>query len=82
MSKKVVVYSKPGCGQCVFTKRHLEDSGIDFKEIDITKNNEGLARVKSLGYSGLPVVEYEDIHFNGYQANELDKVINLVKKGD
>lgn len=80
MSKKVVVYSKPGCGQCIFTKKHLEDNGINFKEINVTKDSEGLARVKSLGYSGLPVVEYEDIHFNGYQANELDKVINLAKK--
>ena len=80
MGKEVVVYSKPGCGQCIFTKKHLEDKGIDFKEVDVTKNSEGLERVKSLGYSGLPVVEYEDIHFNGYQANELDKIISLVKK--
>ena len=80
MSKKVVVYSKPGCGQCIFTKKHLEDKGVNFKEVDVTKNSEGLERVKSLGYSGLPVVEYKDIHFNGYQANELDKVISLVKK--
>ena len=80
MGKEVVVYSKPGCGQCIFTKKHLEDKGIDFKEVDVTKNSEGLERVKSLGYSGLPVVEYEDVHFNGYQANELDKIISLVKK--
>lgn len=80
MGKEVVVYSKPGCGQCIFTKKHLADRGVDFKEVDITKDSEGLSRVKSLGYSGLPVVEYEDIHFNGYQANELDKIISLVKK--
>ena len=80
MNKEITVYSKPGCGGCTFTKRHLEDNGVDFKEIDVTKDSEGLARVKSLGYSGLPVVEYKDIHFNGYQPNELDKVINLVKK--
>ena len=80
MNKEITVYSKPGCGQCIFTKKHLEDKGIDFKEVDVTKDSEGLSRVKSIGYSSLPVVEFEDIHFNGYQADELDKVINLAKK--
>lgn len=80
MNKEITVYSKPGCGGCIFTKKHLADKGVNFKEVDVSKDNEGLARVKSLGYSGLPVVEYEDIHFNGYQPNELDKVINLAKK--
>ena len=82
MNEKITVYSKPGCGGCTFTKKHLEDKGVDFKEVDVAKDSEGLSRVKSLGYSSLPVVEFEDIHFNGYQADELDKVINLAKKED
>ena len=78
--EKITVYSKPGCGMCVFTKKHLEKSGVDFHEVDVTQDSDGLAHIKSLGYSGLPVVKFGNVHFNGFNPAELDKIIISVKE--
>lgn len=77
---KVVVYSKPGCGMCTFTKEYLKKKGVEFEEVDVTKKLEGLTHIKSLGYSGLPVVEFKDVHFNGFKPQELDKIVSEIEK--
>ena len=80
MNEKITVYSKPGCGGCTFTKEYLKKKGVEFEEIDVTKKPEGLTHIKSLGYSGLPVVEFKDIHFNGFNPQELDKIVSAIEK--
>lgn len=56
---KVTVYSKPSCVACDATKRLLTKLHILHTVIDITEDAEALAYVKSLGYSGAPVVVVE-----------------------
>ena len=53
---EVIVYSKPNCMQCEFTKRWLHENGIPYTAYDVTKNERYVNRVIQLGYQNLPVV--------------------------
>ncbi|WBL18481.1 glutaredoxin family protein [Citricoccus sp. NR2] len=57
-----VLYSQPGCGPCIGLERALKSAGAAYNKIDITQDADALARVRSLGYSGTPVIE---IHQDG-----------------
>lgn len=77
MSKKVVVYSKAGCGQCQFTKKYLEKLEVDFEERNLTDNPEWGVEVQALGFQSLPVVLVEGQEpFHGFQPNLLSKLVN------
>lgn len=74
-NKKVVVYSKPNCMQCNFTKKYLEDKGIPYEVKDIAENEAAIEEVKSLGFSSLPVVLAEGLEaFNGFRPDMLNQL--------
>lgn len=76
MSKSVIVYSKPGCGQCMFTKKFLERHALAFEEKDVQKSEDALNEVKAMGFSSLPVVVIEgEEPFNGYRADRLQALV-------
>lgn len=76
---KVTVFSKPACGQCEATKRHLNKLGVEYDVVDLTQDPESLARVKSMGHSQAPVVEYGGISFAGFQPDLLNELAENVK---
>lgn len=73
------LYTKKGCGQCVATKRFFETNEIEYKEIYVDsgteEGNEGLARVKELGYLAAPVVETDGQHWSGFQYDKLQTLV-------
>jgi len=71
----VIVYSKPNCMQCQFTKKYLENKGIPFEEKDVEQNAEAIDEVKKMGFSSLPVVIAEGIEaFNGFRPDLLNRL--------
>lgn len=71
----IIVYSKPNCMQCQFTKKYLENKGIPFKEKDIDQDVEAVDEVKKMGFSSLPVVIAEGIEaFNGFRPEMLNRL--------
>lgn len=73
----VIVYSKPNCMQCQFTKKYLENKGIPFEVKDIEQNEKAIDEVKQLGFSSLPVVIAEGIEaFNGFRPDMLNRLSN------
>lgn len=57
-------------------KRWLEIKGIDYNEIDISKNQEGMDKLVSSNRTSLPVVEIEDEFVD---LNEYNDIIELIK---
>lgn len=53
---KLTVYTKPGCQQCIATKKTLERDGHEVAFVDITQDADAEATVRGLGYQSLPVV--------------------------
>lgn len=76
MSKEnIVVYSKPNCMQCNFTKKYLDDKGVHYEIKDIFESEEALAEVTQLGFSTVPVIKAEGQEaFNGFQPDLLDRL--------
>jgi len=71
----VIVYSKPNCMQCQFTKKYLENKGIPFEEKDVEQNAEAILEVKNLGFSSLPVIIAEGMEaFNGFRPDLLNRL--------
>lgn len=72
----ITVYSKPNCMQCEFTKKHLRDKNIPFKEINVYENEQALNYVQELGFQSLPVIEAEGQEpFFGFRPERLDKLV-------
>lgn len=76
MSKKVVVYTKPNCAQCDFTKKFLNNYEIDYETINVYDNEEALQLLKDKGLSSMPVVSINDFeeHWTGFRPDELTKI--------
>ena len=55
-NKIVTVYSEPDCIQCNFTKHYLNTHGIEYREIDVTQDEEAYKELKMNGYQSVPVV--------------------------
>ncbi|WP_306365353.1 glutaredoxin family protein [Nocardia sp. CC227C] len=83
----VVLYTRPGCGQCVVTAKALEDRRIPFVKRDVTGDANAAARLRDLGFQSLPVIVVGDaawvfqpvivvgdMHWSGFQ---LDKIKQL-----
>lgn len=76
MSENIVVYTKNGCGQCLFTKKYLEKLGLDYEERNIETHPEYIDEVQSLGFQTLPVIQLADHEaFNGFQPEKLDALV-------
>ena len=71
----ITVYSKSGCPECTFTKKYLDDKGVDYSTLDVFADEEALNHIKSLGFQSLPVVEIDgEEPFNGFRPDLLAKL--------
>ncbi|MET8430106.1 glutaredoxin family protein [Nocardia sp. NPDC004860] len=70
----VVLYSKPGCGQCVATSKALVARGIPFVKRDVSSDANAAERVRNLGYQSLPVIVAGDMHWSGFQLDKIDQL--------
>lgn len=68
----VTIYSLPNCVQCESTKRFLRNKLIDYIEIDMSKDQEALKKVRELGFTQAPVVEYGDEKWSGFRFDRLN----------
>ena len=77
----ITVYSKPGCGGCQFTKMWLEKNNIEFVEIDVTKDPQGMQDIKDYGFKSLPVVSVGSLDnaWTGYDEARLSELLGSDK---
>ena len=71
----IKVYSKPNCMACNFSKKYLEDRGVEFEEIDVFKNAEALAMLRDEGFSQMPVVSMDGELHTGFRPDLLAKAV-------
>lgn len=76
MKQNVILYSKPNCMQCTFTKKYLDQIGTPYKVKDVSVSEEALEEVRSLGFQSVPVVYAEGIQaFNGFRPELLEQLV-------
>jgi len=67
----ITVYSKPACVQCTATTRALAAKGIEYNLVDLTEDEEAMAKVTELGYRQAPVVMAGDDHWAGFRPDKI-----------
>ncbi|MCK4635454.1 MAG: glutaredoxin family protein [Candidatus Moranbacteria bacterium] len=54
---EVIIYSTPTCGFCTLAKDFFNEKGIEFKEIDVSVDQEEAQKmVEKTGQMGVPVI--------------------------
>lgn len=66
-----ILYSKPGCQQCIATGRYLDKRGVAYLYVDVTEEEHAVETVRELGYTQVPVVEVNGDHWYGYNPGKL-----------
>lgn len=74
----VTVYTKPTCGPCRATKGALKMKGIEFEEVDVTQNDEALAKIIEWGFVESPVVDSPIGRWSGFR---MEKIKELAEYG-
>lgn len=70
----VVIYTLPSCVQCDTTKRMMKKIDVDYREVDLSENEDAYQMVKALGYSAAPVVIAGDEHWSGFRPDRIQSL--------
>ncbi|MFO7696157.1 MAG: glutaredoxin family protein [Anaerolineae bacterium] len=64
MEPQVTIYTRPWCGSVMRVKRWLDNRGIHYNEIDISKDQEATRYVEELngGYCSVPTILVDGKH--------------------
>lgn len=65
------VYTKPACVQCDATKRLMDNLGINYNSVDITKDEVAYDKIVSMGFQSVPVVISENSSWSGFQPDKI-----------
>lgn len=67
----ITVYTQPGCGPCLATKRALDKAGLPYDVADISQDDGARDYVMALGYLSAPVVVSGDEHWSGFRPERI-----------
>jgi len=74
--KDVTIYTTPTCSFCHMTKGFLKDKGVEFTEIDLTKDQEAARHVvEATGQMGVPVTKIDEEYVIGFDKNTLTSLL-------
>ena len=77
MSKKIVVYSQPGCMFCAKVKEFLSQNKIEFVDRNIAADEAALNELEKLGYLTTPVTVIDGDVVVGFDAPKLRRLLQL-----
>jgi glutaredoxin-like YruB-family protein len=78
---RVLVFSTPTCGYCSKAKRFLKQSGVKFRDIDISKDPDASRDVKRIsGGTSVPVIMVGSTVVTGFDKSRLERLLGLKKK--
>ncbi len=76
--KSVTVYSTPTCSWCTRLKNYLNDKGVKYKDIDVSKDTKAAeAMVKKSGQQGVPQTTIGSEHIVGFDKTRIDTLLGL-----
>lgn len=73
---EVKVYSTPVCPYCIRAKSYLEEKKINFQNIDVSTDSQGLEEmVKLSGQMGVPVIVVDGRVIVGFDRDKLEELL-------
>ena|SRR6218665_1740847 len=76
-----VLYGTAWCPYCAQARKYFDKNGIAFRDLDIEHDAEAKRQYDVLGLSGIPVMVYEDMIWNGFSAKGMDERRKWVGNG-
>jgi glutaredoxin-like YruB-family protein len=74
----VKIFTTPMCPYCHTLKEFLKEKGIEFEEIDVSKNKKAREEmVKKSGQMGVPVVEIDGQIVVGFDKEKICKLLGI-----
>jgi mycoredoxin len=77
---EITVYTRPWCGGSTRVKRWLDQQGIPYTEIDVSRDQEAARRVEALngGYQSVPTILFDGVHVaTEPSAADLERLLGL-----
>ncbi len=78
ISKRVTIYTSPTCSWCNTTKSYLRKNNINFKEIDVSKNQKAAEElVRRSGQQGVPQTDINGQIVVGFDQKKIDRLLGI-----
>lgn len=76
--KSVTVYTTPTCTWCNTTKRYLQEIGIRYHEVDVSKDQKAAEEmVKKSGQQGVPQTDINGQIVVGFDKNKINSLLGI-----
>jgi len=76
---KIKVYTTPTCAYCPAVKKLLEKEGVEYKEVDVSEDEEALEEMKEeTGQMGVPVTQIGDQFVIGFKKKKIKELIKNI----
>lgn len=78
LNKMTKIYSTPTCVYCKTLKGYFKKNGIEFEDIDISKDEKQLQKmIKDSGQMGVPVVDIDGEIIIGFDKEKIDNLLKI-----
>ena len=75
----IIIYSTPTCPWCNVMKEFLKEKGIEFEEIDVSKDQEKAQEmIEKSGQMGVPQLEINGKMIVGFDKEAIEKELENV----
>jgi glutaredoxin-like YruB-family protein len=76
--RSVTVYTTPTCSWCTTLKRHLDQYGVKYREVDVSKDIRAAeAMVRKSGQQGVPQTEINGQMIVGFDRERINKLLEI-----
>lgn len=78
LQKNVTVYTTPTCTWCTTIKRHLQENGIQYREIDVSRDQKAAEElVRRSGQQGVPQTDINGEIIVGFDKTRLNTLLGI-----
>ena len=76
--KNVVIYTTPTCSWCTTVKRHLQENGIQYREINVAADQKAAEEmVRKSGQQGVPQTEINGQIIVGFDKTRINSLLGI-----
>lgn len=76
--KSVTVYTTPTCSWCTTVKRHLQENGIQYREVNVAADQKAAEEmVKKSGQQGVPQTEINGQIIVGFDKTRINSLLGI-----
>ncbi|MGH8491767.1 MAG: glutaredoxin family protein [Moraxellaceae bacterium] len=68
-----LLYGTTWCPYCAQARKYFDAHGMKFRDLDVEHDAEAKRQYDALGLSGIPVMVYEDMIWNGFSEQGMDE---------